>query len=232
MSRACTCWRRGSRCWPSACRCRSGSWACGDELGGALAALGELFPEEAARALARNPEEPFRRYFSLRAPRACARRARATAAGTARRRELLADLRLAAAAAARRGRGEFVAATQLHDTIRQVEVFGFHFARLDVREHAARHGDALAEVLSALGVHEAYSSLGSAERCALLAREIAERRPLIPSDLGAFSAATQEVVGTFRMLGSQLRGRHARRGAVATWSRAPRTRRICSRCCC
>ena len=94
-------------------------------------------------------------------------------------------------------------------------MFGFHFARLDVREHAARHGDALAEVLSALGVHEAYASLGSAERCALLAREIAERRPLIPSDLGAFSAATQEVVGTFRMLGSQLRGRHA--GAVQSY---------------
>ena len=51
--------------------------------------------------------------------------------------------------------------TQLHDTIRQVEVFGFHFARLDVREHAARHGEAIAEVLSALGVHEAYASLAA-----------------------------------------------------------------------
>ena len=185
----------------------------GDELGGALAALGELFPDEAARGLARNPEEPFRRYFSLVAERVRATRTR-TAAATARRPSCSSDLRLAQRLLRDAG-AEFVAATQLHDTIRQVEVFGFHFARLDVREHAARHGDALAEVLSALGVHEAYASLGSAERCALLAREIAERRPLIPSDLGAFSAATQEVVGTFRMLGSLLRGRHA--GAVQSY---------------
>jgi phosphoenolpyruvate carboxylase len=185
----------------------------GDELGGALAALGELFPEEAARALARNPEEPYRRYFSLVAARVRATRD-GDGGGYGAPLELLSDLRLAQRLLRDAG-AEFIADTQLHDTIRQVEVFGFHFARLDVREHAARHGDALAEVLSALGVHEAYSSLGSAERCALLAREIAERRPLIPSDLAAFSAATQEVVGTFRMLGSLLRGRHA--GAVQSY---------------
>jgi phosphoenolpyruvate carboxylase len=182
-------------------------------LSDALAALGELFPEDAARALARNPEEPYRRYFSL-----LASRVRATRAGDAGAYgapgELLDDLRLARRLL-REGGAEFVTATQLHDTIRQVEVFGFHFARLDVREHAARHGEALAEVLSALGVHEAYASLGPAERNALLAREIAERRPLIPSDLSGFSAATQEVVGTFRMLGSVLRGRHA--GAVQSY---------------
>jgi phosphoenolpyruvate carboxylase len=185
----------------------------GIDLSDALAALGELFPEEAARALARNPEEPFRRYFALVATRVRATR-EGDGGGYGAPAELLGDLRLAQRLLRDAG-AEFVAATQLHDTIRQVEVFGFHFARLDVREHAARHGEALAEVLSALGVHEAYASLGSAERCALLAREIAERRPLIPSDLGAFSAATQEVVETFRMLGSVLRGRHA--GAVQSY---------------
>jgi phosphoenolpyruvate carboxylase len=183
------------------------------ELSDALAALGELFPEDAARALARNPEEPYRRYFSLVASRVRATRA-GDAGGYGAPAELLADLRLAQRLL-RSGGGEFVAQTQVHDTIRQVAVFGFHFARLDVREHAARHGEAIAEVLSALGVHEAYSSLGPAERVGLLAREIAERRPLIPSDLSAFSAATQEVVSTFRTLGEQLRGRHA--GAVQSY---------------
>ena len=56
----------------------------GDELGDALAALGELFPEEAARGLARNPEEPFRRYFSLVAERVRATRS-GDGGGTARR---------------------------------------------------------------------------------------------------------------------------------------------------
>jgi phosphoenolpyruvate carboxylase len=184
-----------------------------DELAGALAGLAELFPYEAARGLARNPEEPYRRYFSL-----LARRVRATRLdepeGYAAPAELLADLRLAQRLLRSRG-GQFVAATQVHDTIRQVEVFGFHFARLDVREHAGRHGATLAEVFSALGVHEAYASLPPAERAALLAREIAERRPLIPSDLSAFSPATREVVETFRVLGELLRGRHA--GAVQSY---------------
>ena len=184
-----------------------------DELAGALAALAELFPDEAGRGLARNPEEPYRRYFSLVATRVRATRLD-DPGGYATPGELLADLRLAQRLL-RDGHGQFVAMTQLHDTIRQVEVFGFHFARLDVREHAARHGEAIAEVLSALGVHEAYGSLGPGERLSLLAREIAERRPLIPSDLSAFSPATQEVIGTFRVLGGLLRGRHA--GAVQSY---------------
>ena len=183
------------------------------EIEAALAQLAARFPEEAARLERRNPEEPYRRYFSLLVARVRATRER-TAGGYESPAELLADLR-AAQRALRSGNGQFVAATQLHDTIRQVEVFGFHFARLDIREHAGRHGAAIAEVLSALGVHEAYESLAPAERTALLAREIAQRRPLIPSDLSGLSAETQEVVGTFRTLGELLRGRHT--GAVQSY---------------
>ena len=147
--------------------------------------------------------------------RARARDARGRArTATGHPRSCSADLRLAQRSL-QTGQGQFVAATQLHDTIRQVEVFGFHFARLDIREHAGRHGAAIAEVLSALGVHEAYASLAPAERSALLAREIAQRRPLIPSDLSGLSAETQEVIGTFRALGELLRGRHA--GAIQSY---------------
>ena len=186
---------------------------CSQELETALAQLAARFPEEAARLERRNPEEPYRRFFSLLVARVRAtREGLADAYGSPA--ELLADLRTAQRSL-RAGQGEFVAATQLHDTIRQVEVFGFHFARLDIREHADRHGAAIAEILSALGVHEAYASLAPAERSALLAREIAQRRPLIPSDLGGLSAETQEVVGTFRTLGELLRGRHA--GAVQSY---------------
>jgi phosphoenolpyruvate carboxylase len=183
------------------------------ELDAALEQLAARFPDEAERTRRRNPEEPYRRYFSLLAARVRATREDA-AGGYATPAELLADLRVAQRSL-RSGRQEFVAATQLHDTIRQVEVFGFHFARLDIREHAARHGTAIAEVLSALGIHEAYESLAPAERNALLAREIAQRRPLIPSDVSGLSAETQEVVDTFRTLGELLRGRHA--GAVQSY---------------
>jgi len=183
------------------------------ELEAALAQLAVRFPEEAARLERRNPEEPYRRYFSLLATRVRATR-EDDPQGYSCPESLLSDLWLAQRSL-REVHGEFVAATQLHDTIRQVQVFGFHFARLDIREHAGRHGAAIAEVLAALGVHEAYTSLAPAERSALLAREIAERRPLIPSDVGALSAETQEVVGTFRTLGELLRGRH--NGAVQSY---------------
>jgi phosphoenolpyruvate carboxylase len=183
------------------------------EIEAALERLAASCPEEAARLERRNPEEPYRRYFSLLVARVRATR-EDVAGGYESPAELLADLRTAENAL-RAGQGQFIAATQLHDTIRQVEVFGFHFARLDIREHAERHGAAIAEILSAFGLHEAYASLAPAERSALLAREIAQRRPLIPSDLNAFSPATQEVVGTFRALSELLRGRHA--GAVQSY---------------
>ena len=170
------------------------------ELEAALEQLAGRFPEEAARLQRRNPEEPYRRFFSLLVARVRATR-EDRADGYESPIELLADLRLAQRSL-QTGQGQFVAATQLHDTIRQVEVFGFHFARLDIREHAGRHGAAIAEVLSALGVHEAYASLAPAERSALLAREIAQRRPLIPSDLSGLSAARRRrSSGTFRALG-------------------------------
>ena len=112
-------------------------------------------------------------------------------------------------------------------------MFGFHFARLDVREHAARHGAAIAEVLSALGVHEAYASLAPPSAVALLAREIAERRPLIPVRPERASATRHaEVIGTFRALGDAAARPPRRRDRSPTSSPAPRSPPTCSRCCC
>src|SRR4051812_10886893 len=149
-----------------------------------LAALAARSPDEAARLAQRTPEEPYRRFFSLVAARVRATR-EAAPGGYTDPAELLEDLR-AARGSLEGGQGQFVALTQLPDTIRQVEGFGLHFARLDLRDHAGRHRAALAEILSALGVHEGYAALGPVERSALLAREIAERRPLIPADLSSF----------------------------------------------
>ena len=90
----------------------------------------------------RNPEEPYRRAFSLVRERLRVTR-RDEPEGYADPGELLADLRLSRALPARRRRAHWPPPADLRDTIRQVEVFGFHFARLDVREHATRHRAAL-----------------------------------------------------------------------------------------
>ena len=177
-----------------------------------LAAGAERFPELAATLERNHPEEPYRRAFTLIAERVRATRKYGDAYPGPE--ALQADLQLAERALAER-HGAFIAAGELRDLIRQVEVFGFHFARLDIRENAKRHRAALTEILSVLGVHEGYDSVSESERVALLAREIAERRPLIPADLSGFSGETREVVETFRTIHSLLTGDHA--GAIEAY---------------
>ena len=78
--------------------------------------------------------------------------------------------------------------------IRQVEVFGFHFARLDVREHARLHREALHDIFATLGVHDAYATLRRPSAASCCAAEIAGRRPLVPSDIEGFAPETHEVI--------------------------------------
>jgi phosphoenolpyruvate carboxylase len=183
------------------------------ELFGLLDELGALFPELAADAEARNPEEPYRRLFKLVAARVRATR-KGLDTGYERPQNLLDDLHLAERALRSQG-AAFVAADALRDVIRQVEVFGFHFAVLDVREHADVHRAAIDEILRELGVEERYAELAEEDQIAVLAREIADRRPLIPMDISGFGAATQETVETFRTMYDLLRGPHP--GAIGSY---------------
>jgi len=177
-----------------------------------LATGTELFSELASELQELNPEEPYRRALTfVRA------RVRATleneAGGYEEPGELLDDLRLVRRSLLE-GAGAFIAAGDLHDVIRQVEVFGFHFARLDIREHARVHRRSLNEVYTTLGICD-YASLSEEERIAVLCREIVDSRPLIPADIAGFSAGTRETVETFRMLRRQLSGEH--RGAIQAY---------------
>ena len=184
-----------------------------DELEPLLADARARFPKLGDSLTRRHPEEPYRRVFALISERIRATR-KQNPTGYADPDELLADLRLVESSL-RTHRGSFVAAGDLRDVIRSVEVFGFHFAQLDVREHADRHRGALAEIFATLGVHADYAALPEAERAALLAREIAQRRPLIPADIAGFTTETREVVATFRQLYDLLCGQHA--GAIRSY---------------
>ena len=68
----------------------------------------------------------------------------------------------------------------LHDVERRAEAFGFHLARLDLRQHSRVNAEALAELLRAAGVEHDYLSLSEAERTAVLVRELKNPRPLAP----------------------------------------------------
>ena len=205
------------------------------ELEPLLAAGAERFPELAETLAQRNPEEPYRRAVLVRAPSACARRAAASPGATPTRTSCSPTCAPSSATlrsehgALRRRRGD------LRDVIRQVEVFGFHFARLDIREHAGRHRDALAEILAhAARAARATPTLagGRARRAAARARS-RTRRPLIPADLGRLLASPRaRSIETFRIAARACStGEHA--GAMQTYivsgTTGPPT---CSRCCC
>ena len=168
----------------------------------------ETFPELAARLAQLNAEEPYRRALTFIRERVRATHRRQPG-GYAAPDELLADLRDVEGSLVG-GAGALTAAGDLRDVVRQVEVFGFHFARLDVREHATRHRAALDEVLGRLGVRTGYADLPEAERCDLLCALIADRRPVVPEDLSGFEEATQTVIRTFRAIRDLLQDGHHR----------------------
>ncbi|KPK04393.1 MAG: hypothetical protein AMJ64_13825, partial [Betaproteobacteria bacterium SG8_39] len=66
----------------------------------------------------------------------------------------------------------------LRDLRRQVSVFGFHLAPIDLRQDAGSHEAVVTELLARAGVETDYGRLDEAARVALLAHELGGPRPL------------------------------------------------------
>lgn len=98
----------------------------------------------------------------------------------------------------REHKGEALVKGRLSDLIRRVQVFGFHLATLDVRQHADRHRSATAEIAERYHLADDYASLPEGEKITLLTREIDSPRPL--TALLDFSEETNETVGLFRLI--------------------------------
>src|SRR6266496_1532630 len=110
--------------------------------------------------------------------------------------EVLADLLLIRDSLLADGE-QHVAHGQLATLIRQVQVFGFHFAALDVRQHSERHSSALAELLKITGLrHDDYSALPESERVSFLTNLLSDPRVLPRYELNV-SKETQHVLSTF-----------------------------------
>lgn len=86
----------------------------------------------------------------------------------------------------------------LKDLIRRVEVFGFHLATLDVRQHAGRHRAAIAEVLDTFEITDDYLSLDEEEKIAVLSQLIESKRPLT-RELN-FSEDTNGILSIFELI--------------------------------
>ena len=91
--------------------------------------------------------------------------------------ELAADLDTVAGALAEQGAGR-LAEGRLVRLRRQISLFGFHLAPVDLRQSSDEHEATVAELLARAGVEAHYAALEEEARIALLARELSGPRPL------------------------------------------------------
>jgi phosphoenolpyruvate carboxylase len=157
------------------------------ELEASLAADLEALPGLDPRYRRLNAEEPYRLKLTCVREKLANTRRR-IAAGSAHRagldyldeRELLAELGLVQDSLERH-RGGLVAAGRVARAVRAIAATGLRMATLDIREEASVHHAALAQLFDRLGeLPTRYAELGREERRALLAAELASRRPLAP----------------------------------------------------
>jgi len=91
-----------------------------------------------------------------------------------------------------------IGAGRLTDLLRRVAAFGLTLGRLDIRQHSARHTEALDVVTTALGLGS-YADWDEATRIDFLLRELSGRRPLVPADL-ELPPEARDTIETFGML--------------------------------
>ncbi|MVO99970.1 phosphoenolpyruvate carboxylase [Paenibacillus lutrae] len=92
---------------------------------------------------------------------------------------------------------DFAADAYIKKLIRQVELFGFHLATLDIRQHSREHEMAMTEVLKRTSIVEDYSQLSEKEKIDLLSKLLDEPRP-ITSPYMKYTEATEECLNVYR----------------------------------
>jgi len=94
---------------------------------------------------------------------------------------------------------DFVADEYIKKLIRQAELFGFHVATLDIRQHSKEHELALTEIFAKMGIVEDYSKLSEDEKIDLLHTLLLDPRP-VTSPYYEYSESTSEVLNVFRTI--------------------------------
>jgi phosphoenolpyruvate carboxylase len=87
----------------------------------------------------------------------------------------------------------------LQKLIRQVQLFGFHLATLDIRNHSGEHEAAITEILLKVGLTDHYSSLTEDEKVNLLQTILNDPRPLLLMH-EEYSKETQEMINVFKLI--------------------------------
>ncbi|THD57630.1 phosphoenolpyruvate carboxylase [Phenylobacterium sp.] len=113
--------------------------------------------------------------------------------------------------------GEVFSRGPLPDLIRAVDTFGFHLARLDLRQNSAVHARTCAELLKVAGVCLDYEALDEDARRALLIAELSHGR-LLHSPFAEYSEETTREYGVLTAAAEvkRLYGRDAIRAYIVS----------------
>src|SRR3954451_10516779 len=103
---------------------------------------------------------------------------------------------------------QVIARGRLRSLRRAADCFGFHLARLDIRQNSAVHERTIAELVDAAMPGTSYLALGEEARIALLAGELRSTRPLT----SAFVKYSEETLGELAVLREAAKA-HATFGA-------------------
>lgn len=188
-----------------------------------IEARAEALGQAGAEALARNREEPWRQAVNLMRAALPPVEGEVPEAAYGHADELEADLLRLRGSLEEIG-AERLAQTDVDPVLHLVRTFGFHLARLDVRQNSAFHDRALAQLLALAGVEGAsdFPSWDEPRRRELLARELDVVRPFAhPRDETGPEAAA--VLDCYRVLAAEIE-RHGTGGLgalIVSMTRSP-----------
>lgn len=83
--------------------------------------------------------------------------------------------------------------------IRQVQLFGFHLATLDIRNHSGEHEAAIAEILRKVRIADNYPELDEETKIQVLQNILLDPRPLLLLNED-YSVETQQMINVFQMI--------------------------------
>ena len=89
--------------------------------------------------------------------------------------------------------------------IRQVQLFGFHLATLDIRNHSGEHEAAITEILRKVRICENYAQLSEEEKIKILESILKDPRPLLLLNED-YSPETQQMIQVFQMIRNAHKG--------------------------
>lgn len=175
----------------------------GEALRARLTAMTEILGSRGEAPLRRNPDEPWRQFINAMLAMLPDADGAAGDCGYRRAGELLADLALLRDDLAHLG-AHRLARIDVDAVAETVRTFGFHAARLDIRQNSRFHELAVGQLLRAGGVPDAdYESWSEDRRLAFLGAELESPRPFVRRDTPV-GAEARAVLDCYAVLAEHL----------------------------